>query len=473
MKKVNSSTVLSQAVLLFVCSCCFADVCKTNGATFCSVPVIPSKSLQIEGFNYIVGPPIMDPPFIKVMENRPPSDVCVILVEGLCSDRFGDFGHERGVAPTLDAFALESVRFEQAIASSSRIQPFIMSLMMSFAPDSKRLFRWTDNRLTEGKTLAEVFREVGYRTVGFARCPMESWENGCARGFDIYQDCSRKMTGESNVDHGSDRMDCNTQITNFAKDWILHLRDPDEPLFLFLLYETECRHEPPVCIHGSDGPLDPNPCECPQGLPVDCKDGIRQVDACISNLLAAIQGSSKSNDTVFVIAACHSQSFRGRDLSNESYSLREENIRVPLLIRPVQSDVQFVPGQVHSGQVGLIDVAPTLADLIRIQIPQCWEGRSLVPALQGKALKEIPIILDNCLDSKNRLRAVRTSRWKISAQEPFTTPFEIHDLLADPCETNNLVRDEGPIPREVRPLIRFLLRKETSDFFSLRRHKSR
>lgn len=390
MKSMNSANVLSQAVLLFACSCCFADVGKTNGATVCSVRVIPSKSLKIEGFNYIVGPPIMDPPFIKVMENRPPSDVCVILVEGLCSDRFGNFGSERAATPTLDAFALESVRFEQALASSSRIQPSVMSLMMSFAPDDRRLFRWSNNRLTDGTTMAEVFREVGYRTVGFAGCPMENRENGCARGFDIYQNCSGKVTGESNVDHGSDRMDCNTQITNFAKDWILHLRDPDEPLFLFLLYGTECRHAPPACIHGSEGPLDPNPCECRLGVPVDCKDGIRHVDACISNLLAAIRGSSKSNDTVFVIAACRGQSFRGPDLSTESNFLREEDVRVPLLIRPVQADDPFVPGQVHSGQVGLIDVAPTLADLIGIQIPHCWEGRSLVPALQGKSLKEIP-----------------------------------------------------------------------------------
>jgi arylsulfatase A-like enzyme len=50
-------------------------------------------------------------------------------------------------------------------------------------------------------------------------------------------------------------------------------------------------------------------------------------------------------------------------------------------------------------------------------------------------------------------RAVRTDRWKVIAIDDFTKPVEAYDLVADPGETNNLVRACASLPKEAQDLI--------------------
>ena len=108
-------------------------------------------------------------------------------------------------------------------------------------------------------------------------------------------------------------------------------------------------------------------------------------------------------------------------------------------------------------QVGLIDLAPTLADLAGVPAPTNWVGRSLSPALRGETLPEVPIVLDNRIaDDGAILRGVRTSRWKVIAGPPHDHPTELYDLRADPAETNDLLRTDFPIPPEVKALVPLL-----------------
>ena len=62
-------------------------------------------------------------------------DLCVVLVDSLRPDHLGCYGYERDTSPTIDAFAADAVRFDQAIASGSWTQPSIMSMMTSVPAD--------------------------------------------------------------------------------------------------------------------------------------------------------------------------------------------------------------------------------------------------------------------------------------------------------------------------------------------------
>ena len=109
-------------------------------------------------------------------------------------------------------------------------------------------------------------------------------------------------------------------------------------------------------------------------------------------------------------------------------------------------------------QVGLIDLAPTLADLAGVPAPTNWVGRSLAPALRGETLPEVPIVLDNRIgDDDAILRGVRTSRWKVLAGPPHDRPTELYDLRTDPMETNNLIRTGAfSLPPKVKVLLPLL-----------------
>ena len=47
-------------------------------------------------------------------------------------------------------------------------------------------------------------------------------------------------------------------------------------------------------------------------------------------------------------------------------------------------------------------------------------------------------------------------RWKVIAIDDFTKPVEAYDLVADPGETNNLVRAGASLPKEAQDLIHHL-----------------
>ena len=53
-------------------------------------------------------------------------------------------------------------------------------------------------------------------------------------------------------------------------------------------------------------------------------------------------------------------------------------------------------------------------------------------------------------------RSVRTDRWKVIAIDDFGRPDEVYDLVADPGETDDLVRAGRSLPQEVRNLMRHL-----------------
>ena len=186
---------------------------------------------------------------------------------------------------------------------------------------------------------------------------------------------------------------------------------------------------------------------------VDAYDGeIAYCDAAVSNLLAAVAATPRWNDTVVVVAGDHGESFWERGFSGHGNYLYDQELKVPLLIRAPRGR-GIRPGTVVKGQVGGIDLAPTLLDLAGVPVPPSWKGRSLVSAMERGTSDGRPVVTETRVRDKLWQRAVRTDRWKVIAIDDFTKPVEASDLVADPGETNNLVRAGVPLPKEAQELV--------------------
>src|SRR4029079_11997096 len=81
-------------------------------------------------------------------------------------------------------------------------------------------------------------------------------------------------------------------------------------------------------------------------------------------------------NTVIVLAADHGEEFDEHGGRYHGSTLYDEQLRVPLII-----SIPGIPSHVVDGPVELLDVAPTLLNLLDIPVPVRMRGTDLGPRL--------------------------------------------------------------------------------------------
>lgn len=87
-------------------------------------------------------------------------------------------------------------------------------------------------------------------------------------------------------------------------------------------------------------------------------------------------------------------------------------------------------------RVSIVDLAPTLRELVGLEATERSDGISLVPLLDGQSRAHPPIYAENFLSSQSK--AVIWSDWKLIFT-PRGNVYELYDLRTDPHEQENLV----------------------------------
>lgn len=421
----------------------------------------------------VLFPVLLLVPFLLRSAGAAPSapDLLLLVVDSLRPDYVGCYGQTLPTTPGIDAFAASGTRFGKAFASGPWTQPSVMSLFTSVPPDRHGRVTPTAIHATNVVTLTEALRAAGYQTVGITANPMSHRRYGFARGFEHYDDYSVGIDPDSDLldvaAKAAAKTSCDATVTRLAEDW-LRRRDPDRPLFLFLFYmdpHWDYLPPPPYNRMFTDDPVPPLrnihtlgrtfvPPAARERIRAAYAGEIRYTDDCVARLLATLSTTPRADATAVALCADHGESFWERGLTGHGNNLHEEELHVPLAIRPPAS-LKSPAGAVVDTQVGLIDLAPTFLDLAGVPPPSGWEGTSLRPFLEGGSVPERPIVLDTRV-AGGHLRGVRTASWKVVAKPPFEAPSEVYDLAADPGETRNLVASDGTFPPAVAPLLPLL-----------------
>ncbi len=399
-----------------------------------------------------------------------PPDLILIVIDSLRADHLGCYGFPHPTSPTIDALATNGTRFTTAIASSSWTQPSVMSLFTSLSPPRHGRSVPDQPRNTNTTTLAQTLQSAGYQTVGITANPMTNRRYGYARGFDHYDDYTVAMNPGASLAATAAKTAHDAVVTRLAGEWLTTRRDPAKPLFLFIMYmEPHWDYLPPPSYYAlfSDDPVPP-----PRGVPEIAKKPlsatqlqrlrhayageIRYTDDCLAQLLKHLAASPRAASSAIILTADHGESFLERGVLGHGNHLHDEEIHVPLIICPPRHRAR-PGGATVTGQVALIDVAPTILAFAGITPPAAWEGHSLLPLLPGGTAPDRPLLLDTRIIGAHQ-RAIRTSHWKIIAHAPFTTPSAIYDLTTDPGETTNLLQHgHSAIPAAATALIPLLL----------------
>jgi arylsulfatase A-like enzyme len=307
-------------------------------------------------------------------------------------------------------------------------------------------------------TLATMLKERGYATGAIINAPALKPEFGLSRGFDFYD-----MTPlDGRIGDGT---------TRDALEWIDENRDG--PFFMFIHYfDPHLPYAPPpgyddLFNKGYEGRIQ-NPFDL-EGFSkarerlfeemkdltqddwaeiLDLYDGeIVFADEAFGGLIRGLKERGLTDDTVVILLSDHGEEFFEHGGFEHGHSLYDELIRVPLIVS--------LPGVAREGtrvknQVRLLDVTPTVFDLLGLDAPAHFEGVSLVPYLAGETSVEaragslLPphIAYAEAIRLGAEKKSV-TARPRKVVYDLLSAEREFYDLDRDPGETDNMALREG------------------------------
>jgi len=157
---------------------------------------------------------------------------------------------------------------------------------------------------------------------------------------------------------------------------------------------------------------------------------ITHLDEQIGRILAALQKSGQADNTIIIFAADNGLALGSHGLLGKQ-SVFEHSMRTPLII----AGPGIPRGKSTRTFTYLLDIFPTLCDMIGIQPPADLEGEDLRPLWEGKKARVRDSVF---LPYMQIQRAVRDERWKLIVY-PQIGHLQLFDLQNDQYETTNLI----------------------------------
>ena len=149
--------------------------------------------------------------------------------------------------------------------------------------------------------------------------------------------------------------------------------------------------------------------------------GVRYVDREIVRFVELLHETGLYDPTLLVVLADHGEELgeHGKVLHGNPY---EEFVRIPLLMK--------LPGSRHAGRrigglASMLDVMPTLLDLLGVPATSELQGISLRPEIETGETARAFVATHGA--------SIRSPRWKL-----VTSTRELFDLVSDPRELENL-----------------------------------
>lgn len=414
-------------------------------------------------------------------------------------DTIGALGNPHVQTETLDQLVRDGVAFTHAYCQSPICTPSRSSFMSGLYPSRVHNTRngndtFPDHPTIISKLIAESGYECGmigkfhlqssgHRTEPriddgfsfwkFSHAPRDDWKEG-----HDYADWVRDHGGDLDAMRGSEEnvspeFHQTTWASERAIEFITKQRGDDEPWMLNInVYDPHPPFVPPkVYADRFDADAMPGPYFRPSDLghqsKLDCVDFqgevsapeghdakqmqanyyamIAQIDDQFARLLDVLEQTGQKDNTVILFTSDHGETLGDHGLMRKGARFYEGLVRVPLIFSwpgRFQQDLQ------SSALVELLDMSRTLLELAGVNVPDYFQGKSLLPILDGSASPDHLRDFARCeyfdaLDphftggTGTYATMHRTARYKLSVYHDKNLG-ELYDLLEDPWEFEDL-----------------------------------
>ena len=366
-------------------------------------------------------------------------NLLLITLDTTRADHLGCYGHGAGATPNLDRLAARGVRFDHAYTPVPMTLPSHATILTGVYPPGHGVRANGEFRLPgDARTAAEILREHGYTTAAFVSCFVLDARFGLDQGFEVYDFTAERAPASHTGGHPERSA---RSVTEAALRW-LRARAAGRPFFLWVHYfDPHAPYEPPP--------------ELAQRFPGDPYLGeIAAMDAEIGRLLDGLEAAGAASRSIVVAAGDHGESRGEHDEVFHAATIYQGAVKVPFIVAAPGAAGEGVV--VDGGAVSLVDLLPTVLDLLGIDDPEAAvaaDGRSLCGPAGGPDRIVYLETMDTYI-SRGWAPLVGACR---AGDKLIRAPrSEYYDLRADPREVHNLLAGASTLPDGARELDRFL-----------------
>lgn len=337
---------------------------------------------------------------------RPP--VFLVLIDTLRADHLPLYGYPKPTSPNLDALGTEAVVYERAFSQASWTRPSCGSLLTSRFPPEIGLRGMWDPLPPDVPILPQFMQVEGYKTAGIVSSVHLSAQYGFDKGWDMF-DMGTSYLRYTGVVKVLSRLRLigrqevyprykAEELTNRAIQWIKAQEGNEAPLFMYLHYSDP--HAPYLPPTGQDRwrefasseeaqqvsipPMGPPVDDGQQYTPAQLEAMVARYDAEIAyfddhfgRFLDFLKNHGIYDEALIIITADHGEEFGEHGGWSHGHSLYNELLHVPLIVK-YPASIGVAADRVN-GLTGLIDVVPTIRDVIAAGWPESsFRGRSLL-----------------------------------------------------------------------------------------------
>lgn len=370
-----------------------------------------------------------------------------VTLDTVRADRFSCYGNEGIRTPTIDRLAAGGILFANAIAPAPLTLPSHVTMMTGLYPAVHGVRDNSTFRLSDrATTLAEILRERGYRTGAVVGAFVLDSSFGLDQGFEFYDDdfpdpartAMMTLTGEEGRQIRLRKINERSapSVTGTAIAWLRE--NAGERFFLWVhYYDPHLPYTPPEpwAAEYVNNPYDGE---------------IAFVDRNLGEVIDELSRRDLLDETLVVIAGDHGESLGEHGEKTHGVFIYESIVRVPLIL---SYRGNLPRGKKIDTVVSLVDLVPTILDLLEIESETNFDGVSLVGFIEDDEPGDRAVFSESMFPYLNygwgKLYGVREGQWKyILAPNP-----ELYDLSEDPGETRNVMDSEREVAQELRGLL--------------------
>jgi arylsulfatase A-like enzyme len=350
-------------------------------------------------------------------------NVVVFVLESVPAKYLGAYGGREGLTPEIDAAAAHARVFTRAYAHVPGTAQSMVSLLLSaYHPHSFRILTREDPHVPLPSLSGEL-KASGHRT-GLFYAADTRFQRGdeflAGRGFDLVTDhrtipCDHEVFLASTHEWPFADGIQDGCVVNAMLRWI---GTRDRRPFAAMLWTMQTHY--PYFISGPEGD------HAVRGSPLNrYLTALHEGDSAFGELMRGLERQGLRDSTLVVVLGDHGEAF-GEHTHSAHHLLYEEDVRIPLLL----INPRLFHGERDTTMGGMIDIAPTLLDLLGDSLPSRWQGRSLFdPDRSGRVYFFAPF--------STVYFGYREGSRKLIYDAGLNTG-QIFDLSVDPGETTDL-----------------------------------